>query len=249
MAEITTSQIGNGTTAYGADIVVNAIAYTAVDLAETNQSTANLINGESAGKLAAATARVGARFIQISTDYVFDGNKRTPYLTTDFTEPVTAYGKSKLRGEQLVASSGVDYAIMRTAWLYGQNGKCFPKTIARVLLEKGNVNVVDDQHGQPTWTRDVADQVIQIAALERMPRIVHAVSSGSATWADFAAQIAVSLGMDPETAISRVSTEDFPTAAKRPSWSVLENHIAGATPIGDWKVRWQEAAEKVLKID
>lgn len=230
----------------GADVVVNAVAYTAVDLAESNQEQATLINGEYAGKLASASAAIGARFIQISTDYVFDGNKSTPYLTTDLPNPVTAYGKSKLIGEQLVADSGADYAILRTAWLYGQNGKCFPKTIARILGERGQASVVSDQHGQPTWTLDLAEQVIQVAAMEQMPRLVHSVSSGSATWADFASEVALSIGMDPAEVICRVTSAEFPTLATRPAWSVLENAAPGVTPIADWRDRWREASEKVL---
>jgi dTDP-4-dehydrorhamnose reductase len=148
-------------------------------------------------------------------------------------------------GEQLVASSGADYSISRTSWLYSAGGKNFAKTIARYLEANGSVRVVNDQIGQPTWARDLAEQVIAVAQLEEMPRIVHAVSSGQASWADFACEIAKSLGLGVESVIE-VSSSEFKTAAKRPAFSVLDNSTFGIEPIGDWRERWAEAAPIVL---
>ena len=230
----------------GFDAVVNAIAFTAVDKAESEIYESNTVNGIYAGLLAQAAKIAGARFIHISTDYVFDGTASTPYKVDEQINPQTAYGKSKALGEQLVSESGADYSILRTAWLYGPNGRCFPKVMAELLRKNGNVRVVSDQFGQPTWTRDLAEMVLQVLQLEAMPRIVHAVSSGKATWADFAKEVALSIGLS-EDSIEEISSAEFPTPAKRPAWSVLNNSSDVLEPIGDWRLRWREAAPEVLR--
>jgi dTDP-4-dehydrorhamnose reductase len=224
----------------GFSIVINAVAYTAVDNAESELELANLINGDYAGKLAKAAQNVGARLMHISTDYVFDGSATSPYSTTAPTNPKSAYGSSKLLGEILVADSGVNYTIFRTAWLYGQNGRCFPKVMFEKALSKDRLKVVNDQFGQPTWTKDLAQQVVAFAELNGAPNIVHAVSSGQCTWFEFAKEI---LGDYP---IEPVSSSEFVTPAKRPSYSVLENSSSQITPIGDWRERWQIAKAEVL---
>jgi dTDP-4-dehydrorhamnose reductase len=227
------------------DVIVNAVGFTKVDEAESNSAEALKVNGEYAGKLAEVASAVGARFIHISTDYVFDGTGITPYKTSDPTNPQNSYGKSKVLGEQLISASGANYSILRAAWLYSAGGRNFAKTIASRLLVERSVRVVRHQIGQPTWTRDLADQVIAVAQLDQMPRIVHAVSSGQGSWADFAREIASSLGMAADSVIE-VSTSEFKTVAKRPSFSVLHNSINGLTQIGDWRERWTEAAPIVL---
>ncbi len=228
------------------DAVVNAVAFTAVDKAESEIYEANTVNGIYAGLLAQAAKIAGARFIHISTDYVFDGTANTPYKVDEQVNPQTSYGKSKALGEQLVTESGADYSILRTAWLYGANGRCFPKVMAELLKKNGTVRVVSDQFGQPTWTRDLAETVLQVLQLEAMPRIVHAVSSGKASWAEFAKEVALSIGLSAN-AIHEISSDEFPTAAKRPAWSVLDNSSDVLTPIGDWRERWREAAPEVLR--
>ena len=230
----------------GFDAVVNAIAFTAVDRAETEIYEANTVNGIYAGLLAQASKIAGARFVHISTDYVFDGLSNAPYKVDEPLNPQSSYGKSKALGEQLVTESGADYSILRTAWLYGANGRCFPKVMAELLEKTGSVRVVRDQHGQPTWTRDLADVVIQVLKLDQMPRIVHAVSSGQATWADFAKEVAKSKGM-AENSIEEISSAEYPTPAKRPAWSVLDNSSSVLAPIGDWRERWRVAAPEVLR--
>jgi dTDP-4-dehydrorhamnose reductase len=230
----------------GVDVIVNAIAYTAVDKAETNEPLATQVNADIAGKFARVARDVGARFIHISTDYVFDGTNSVPYEISDATNPQTAYGRSKLLGEQFVSQSGADYSILRTAWLYGEHGGCFPKSIAKALTANGSARVVDDQVGQPTWTRDLANQVLQVVSLQEMPKLVHAVASGSASWADFACQIAASIGMEGEQVITRITSSEYPTPASRPAWSVLNNKTPGLASIGDWKERWLVAADSVL---
>lgn len=230
----------------GFEAIVNAVAFTAVDRAETEIYEANTVNGIYAGTLAQAAKIAEARFIHISTDYVFDGLSSAPYKVDEQINPQTAYGKSKALGEQLVAESGADYAILRTAWLYGANGRCFPKVMTELLKKNGHVRVVNDQLGQPTWTRDLAEMVLRVLRLEEMPRVVHAVSSGKATWADFAKEVALSIGLSVDS-IDGISSNEFPTAAKRPAWSVLENASDVLVPIGDWRERWTVAAPSVLK--
>jgi dTDP-4-dehydrorhamnose reductase len=229
----------------GFDVIVNAAAYTAVDRAETEQDQAFFTNGYLAGLLAEAAKLTGARFIQISTDYVFDGSLNIPYRVSDQIDPRSVYGKSKALGEQLVEKSAADYSILRTAWLYGAGGRCFPKIMADLLEKNGSVRVVADQFGQPTWTKDLAEQVIQVANLASMQRIVHAVSSGVASWADFAREVANSLGMDVSV-VEEITTAEYPTAAQRPAWSVLDNSSDNLKIIGDWRERWREASATVL---
>jgi dTDP-4-dehydrorhamnose reductase len=230
----------------GFDVVVNAVAFTAVDRAEAEIYEANTVNAIYAGVLAQAAKITGAKFIHISTDYVFNGESDTPYKVNDQIDPQTSYGKSKALGEQLVAESGADYSIMRTAWLYGANGRCFPKVMAEILKKNGSVKVVDDQIGQPTWTRDLAEMILQVLQLRDMPRVVHATASGKTSWAGFAKEIAQSTGMSTDS-VEGISSAEFPTAAKRPAWSVLDNSSDVITPIGDWRERWRVAAPEVLK--
>jgi len=226
----------------GFDAVVNAVAYTAVDKAESESELANLVNGDCAGKLAGASKIVGAKFLHLSTDYVFDGNSDVPYATDAIPNPQGAYGRSKLLGEKLVEDSGSNYTIFRTAWLYGAHGRCFPKVMHEKALHGDPLRVVNDQFGQPTWTRDLAEQILSFAQLEKAPAIVHSVSSGNASWFDFATEVVGDYPIEP------VSSGEFVTAAKRPKYSVLDNSSDLVTPIADWKNRWLEAKEDVLGL-
>jgi dTDP-4-dehydrorhamnose reductase len=231
---------------HGFDAVINAVAFTAVDNAETEVYEANTVNGIYAGLLAQASKIAKSRFIHISTDYVFDGLSNLPYRVDAPINPQTEYGKSKALGEQLVAESGANYSILRTAWLYGANGRCFPTVMAELLRKNGSVSVVSDQIGQPTWTRDLAELVLQVLSLEEMPRIVHATASGKTSWAGFAKEIAETIGLSANS-VQEISSAHFPRPAKRPAWSVLDNSSEVLTPIGDWRERWQEAAPEVLR--
>ena len=230
------------------DVLVNCVGHTQVDQAESEQDQAHLVNGEYPRKLAASAKEVGARFIHISTDYVFDGTSTAPYKTTDTPNPQSVYGQSKHAGEIAVQESGADYQIFRTAWLYGANGDCFPKTVARVLHEKGQMNVVKDQVGQPTWTKDLAKLIIAHQGVDESlrPRMVHATASGSCSWYEFACEIAISLRYDPDQVIIPITTADYPTPAKRPAYSVLDNQNETGLVIGNWRDRWREAAPLVL---
>ena len=234
----------------GHEVILNCTAYTAVDAAETNEEQANHVNGALAEKLAQAAATIGAKFIHFSTDYVFDGNptNATPYSTQTARNPQNAYGRSKALGEALIEASGANYTIIRTAWLYGEHGKCFPKTIANLLESRGHLNIVADQHGQPTWTRDLVDYTLRFleSPLANSTTHLHGVASGQATWFDFAQEVAIAIGLDPTTTLSPVATAAFPTPAKRPAYSVLDNQNEGLTAIGDWRDRWHAAAATVL---
>ena len=224
------------------DAVVNAVAYTAVDKAESEIELANLVNGDYAGKLAQASKMVGAKFLHLSTDYVFDGNSESPYATDAIPNPQGAYGRSKLLGEKLVEESGANYTIFRTAWLYGAHGRCFPKVMHQKALQGDTLRVVNDQFGQPTWTKDLAEQILSYAELEKSPAIVHSVSSGRASWFDFATEIVGEYQIEP------VSSSEIVTAAKRPTYSVLDNSSSLVTPIADWKDRWLAAKGDVIGL-
>lgn len=234
------SQIGR------ADVIVNAVGFTAVDKAESEIHEANTVNGIYAGKLAEVAAILGAKFLHISTDYVFAGDSMTPYGVKAETCPLGAYGKSKELGEKLVAQSGANYTIFRTSWLYGAHGKNFAKTIAAKIVNKGTVKVVNDQVGSPTWTRDLAEVVYAHGVNDFNEKIVHAVASGSGSWLDFARDVASALPEGNNYILSPVSTEEFPTVARRPAFSVLDNSETKGPTIGDWHERWKVAAPEVI---
>ena len=232
----------------GADVVVNCAAYTAVDDAETHEGEAYAVNATGAGNLARAAADAGARLVQISTDYVFDGQATTPYDEDAPTAPRSAYGRTKAAGEEAVAAAGGDHLVVRTAWLYGAHGSCFPKTIARVALQRGALDVVDDQHGQPTWTVDVAEVVVRLVATGAPAGTYHATSSGQATWHEFAQAVVGAAGLDPGI-VAPTTSEAFVRPAPRPAYSVLGHRRlteVGIAPIRDWRERWAVAASQVL---
>jgi dTDP-4-dehydrorhamnose reductase len=224
------------------DVVVNAVAYTAVDKAEAEIERANLVNGDYAGKLALASKIVGAKFLHLSTDYVFEGDSEIPYTTDAIPNPQGAYGRSKLLGEKLVEESGANFIIFRTAWLYGAHGRCFPKVMHETASKGDPLRVVNDQFGQPTWTKDLAEQIISYAQLDSASSIVHCVSSGKTSWFDFATEIVGDYPIEP------VSSREFVTAARRPKYSVLENSSDLVAPIADWKERWLVAKNDVLGL-
>jgi dTDP-4-dehydrorhamnose reductase len=225
----------------GFDHLVNAVGYTAVDKAEAEPRLAKRVNGEYPEKLAIVSKNLGAKFYHISTDYVFDGLSTTPYETNHPRNPQGAYGRSKAIGEELVEESGADYIIFRTAWLYGAHGRCFPKVMHEKAAKGERLRVVNDQFGQPTWTKDLAAQIFAFSKLSTQPRIVHAVASGKASWFEFAKEVVGDYEVEP------VSTDEFVTAAKRPAFSVLDNSSQLVEPIGDWRDRWKIAKTEVLE--
>ena len=232
----------------GHHVVVNCAAWTAVDDAETHEPGAFDINAIGAARLARAAAHHGARLVQISTDYVFPGDASTPYAEPAPLGPRSAYGRTKAAGEWAVAAEGADHLIVRTAWLYGAGGHCFPKTIARIARERDHLDVVDDQIGQPTWTMDLADLVLRLIRAQAPSGIYHGTSTGETSWFEFARAVVGAAGLD-RTMIRRTTSESAPGAAPRPAYSALGHDAlrrAGVEPIGDWLGRWTTAAPHVL---
>ncbi len=232
----------------GHDVVVNCAAWTGVDDAETREADAFRLNAVAPSLLAAAARRNGARLVQVSTDYVFDGHASTPYAEDGAVAPRSAYGRTKAAGEWAALAGCPDGIVVRTAWLYGHNGNCFPRTIARLAAERGGLDVVDDQVGQPTWTKDVARVVLDLVAAEAPAGIYHATSQGTATWFGFARAVVAAAGLDPEI-VRPVTSEQFTRPAPRPAYSVLGHDRfadVGVAPVPDWAQRWEAAAAEVL---
>ncbi|GAA4953158.1 dTDP-4-dehydrorhamnose reductase [Nonomuraea thailandensis] len=216
--------------AYRPRAVLNCAAWTAVDDAETHEAEALAVNGDAARWLAEACDRIGARLVHVSTDYVFDGAAGPPYTEDAPTGPVNAYGRTKLAGERAVLELG--HYVVRTAWLYGAHGANFATTMIRLAGERPILDVVDDQHGQPTWTADLADYLVRLAQSDLPPGVYHGTSAGETTWCGFAREIFTLLGQDPER-VRPVPTSAFPRPARRPANSVLA-HTRGE-PIRHWR--------------
>ncbi|MDQ2624762.1 MAG: dTDP-4-dehydrorhamnose reductase [Actinomycetota bacterium] len=232
----------------GHDVVVNCAAWTAVDDAESHGDEARAINATGAQNVAAAAASCGARIVHFSTDYVFDGAATSPYAEDEPANPRSAYGRTKAEGESLVRAAAPDHLILRTAWLYGAHGQCFPRTIVRLARERGEVSVVADQIGQPTWTRDVAELVLRLVEREAAPGTHHATSAGAASWFEFAQAAVAAAGLDPAVVIP-TSSDAFVRPAPRPGYSVLGHarlDEQGIPAIGPWAERWAVAAPEVL---
>jgi len=202
------------------DVVINAAAYTAVDDAETHEDDALAINATGAENAARAAAAAGAKFVQLSTDYVFDGVADEPYREDAPPNPLGAYGRTKAEGERRVLEAHPDPYIVRTAWLYGDNGASFPRTMLRLASEHDTVSVVTDQVGQPTWTMDVARLIDSLLDSNAPSGIYHATNAESATWFVFAQELFRRAGLDPQRVLPTTSDE-FVRPAPRPAYSVL----------------------------
>jgi len=208
------------------DIVINAAAYTAVDQAEDEPDLALRLNAEAAGEAALAAREVGAAIIQLSTDYVFDGQASEPYAEDAATNPLSAYGRSKLAGEAAVRAANPDHMIVRTAWVFSPFGRNFVRTMVTAARERDMLNVVDDQHGCPTGALDLADAILAIA--ERWPlgsgQTYHLAGAGSASWFEVATEIMANcrrLGL-PAAQVRPIRAADWPTKADRPPFAVLD---------------------------
>ncbi|WP_027860217.1 dTDP-4-dehydrorhamnose reductase [Marmoricola sp. URHB0036] len=236
----------------GHDVVVNCAAWTDVDLAESHLAEAIAVNEVGAARLARLAHDAGALPVQVSTDYVFDGEARSPYDEDAPVRPRTVYGRTKAAGElslRMVAPER--HLVVRTAWLYGAHGSCFPRTIARLARERGTVDVVEDQVGQPTWTKDVADLVVRLVQADAPTGIWHATSGGETSWFGFAREVVAAAGLSPDIVRPTDSTA-FPRPAARPAYSVLGHDRLrehGIDPIGPWQDRWTVAASEVLGVD
>jgi dTDP-4-dehydrorhamnose reductase len=232
----------------GHDVVVNCAAWTAVDDAESQEAAAYAVNAVGAASVARAARRTGARVVHVSTDYVFDGAGTAPYREDAVPGPRSAYGRTKAAGEWAVRAEAPDHLVVRTAWLYGAGGPCFPKTIARVARERGGLDVVDDQVGQPTWTVDLADLVVRLVDAGAPAGTYHGTSSGMTSWHGFARAIVAAAGLEPDI-VRPTTSADFQRPAPRPAYSVLGHDAlvaAGVEPIGPWGRRWELAAGAVL---
>ncbi|MDQ6606941.1 MAG: dTDP-4-dehydrorhamnose reductase [Actinomycetota bacterium] len=211
------------------DAVINCAAYTDVDGAESDPASALRVNGDGAGILAAAAYALGAWTIHVSSDYVFDGSKATPYLEFDATGPASAYGRSKLAGERAVAQAAPDaHTIVRSAWLFGAGGPCFPKTILKLAGAREELSVVDDQVGCPTFTGHLAEALISLADGERIAGPVHVAGGGRCTWYEFAREIVGRAGAECE--VKPCTTAEFPRPAPRPANSSLITERGESVP-------------------
>ncbi len=235
----------NGFKSVKPTIVVNCAAWTNVDGAEDDPDTAKMINGDAVEKIAQVLSNYGTSFFHISTDYVFDGLSDLPYAEDAVPNPQTSYGYSKLAGERAILAHLPDSGfVIRTAWLYGSYGKNFAKTILKKLRDHEMIYVVNDQIGQPTHTFDLAEQIYAFAIGLTAPGIYHATNTGSATWFEFAQELANLSGADPDQ-IKSVSSSGFPQKAKRPKYSVLSQNKSEAIGIPRMQ-SWQSALTRAM---
>lgn len=232
------------------DILLNCAAYTAVDRAETEREQAFRINAEGPCQLARACRALGILPIHFSTDYVFDGTQRRPYVESDQTDPQGVYGESKLAGEQALAEECSEHLIFRLSWVYGNDGANFFKTMLRLAAERTKLRVVADQIGVPNYTADIADaigRVLQLSKMELVTRsgLYHLSASGAASWCEFARAIMAAAGLQDRVTVEAISTSEYPTAAKRPAYSVLDASRFSAT-FGGLMPAWQDALQHCI---
>lgn len=231
------------------DIVFNAAAYTAVDAAEKDSTTAELVNARSVGLLAEAVRRHGGRLVHVSTDFVFDGESNRPYAPGDKPNPINVYGQTKLDGELAVKHSGADAVIVRTAWVYAERGRNFVHTMLRLMREQDIVRVVTDQIGTPTYARNLAGALWTLSS-QPLSGIYHFTDAGVASWYDFAVAIqeeALAAGLlDKKATIVPIVTCDYPTPARRPQFSVLDKSATWAA-LGKTGQHWREALRDMFE--
>jgi dTDP-4-dehydrorhamnose reductase len=235
--------------------IVNPAAYTAVDKAESEPELAYAINRDAVRVLGEEAQRIGAGVIHFSTDYVFDGRGETAYVETDETGPVSVYGASKLAGERALAESGAAHAIFRTSWVFGGRGKNFLLTILKLAREREVLRVVGDQHGAPTWSRDLARMTAAVMGrfgvddLQELGGVYHAAGAGETTWCGFAAEgVRLMQEKEPGVALARIEaipTAEYPTPAKRPANSRLSCEKLGER-LGWRMMDWRESVGEVV---
>jgi len=232
-----------------ADWVINCAAYTQVDKAESDERQAFIVNRDSPEQLAGAVADYGGHLLQVSTDFIFDGVQRQPYLETDAPNPLGVYGRSKLEGEQAVQRVLPDAVVLRTAWVYGVHGHNFVKTMLRMAAAGKPLRVVNDQVGTPTWTTDIAAAITALVA-RGATGTFNFTNAGETSWHGFARAIldeGLQAGFDIKTeTVSPIPTIDYPTPATRPAYSVLNTEkirplLAGPIP------GWRESLKKMLQ--
>ncbi len=228
------------------DIIINAAAYTRVDDCETHEKEAFLVNGEGAGNLAIAAEKSGSLLVHYSTDYIFDGFKKEPYLEEDPPNPQSVYGKSKLSGENLIRRNCPDHLILRTSWLFGKNGANFVRTILNMAQQGSPLRVVTDQKGSPTYTKDLASHTLMMIEA-RCRSTYHLTNTGSCTWFELASRAVEWAGLR-SVPVAPVSTSEFKRPAPRPANSVLAN--ARLEREGFPLMRsWQAAVQEYIKAE
>ncbi|MGH3704450.1 MAG: dTDP-4-dehydrorhamnose reductase [Agromyces sp.] len=227
------------------DVIINAAAYTRVDDAETHEDAAYAVNATGARNLAAAAARSGARMVQLSTDYVFDGSAASPYREDAPLNPISAYGRTKAAGEAFVRDLLPDRGlVVRTAWLYGANGPNFARTMLSLAASRPTWAVVDDQQGQPTWTGDLARKIVELIDSDVPAGTYHGTNAGQTTWFEFARAVLETVGEDPER-ITATDSSAFVRPAPRPAYSVLGHEAwaaVGIEPMRSWRTALEDAA-------
>mgnify|MGYP004505327869 CR=1 FL=1 len=235
------------------DLIISAAAYTAVDKAEDEADLAMIVNGEAPGVLACAAAKIGARIIHLSTDYVFSGSSPNAYVEKDPVGPIGAYGKTKLAGEEAVRASGASCAILRTAWVYSPFGNNFVRTMLRLAADRDEVRVVADQFGCPTSALDIADAVFAAAA-NWQEGVFHLAGTGETNWADFARAIFAESGAQggPTAIVTDIVTSAYPTRATRPSNSRLDSSLFTRTfgyRMPEWQASLPTVVDRLLAND
>jgi dTDP-4-dehydrorhamnose reductase len=219
------------------DVVVNCAAWTAVDDAEEKELAALAINGDGPKNVAIVCKEIGAKLVHISTDYVFSGDSTSPYSEDALVGPKSAYGRTKLAGEIAIRETlPLDHYIVRTAWLYGEHGPNFIKTMLNLEKVKETISVVDDQIGQPTWTKDLVSQIIEMVDAKVPGGTYHGTSSGQTSWFGLTQRIYELIESDPNRVLP-TTTDAFPRPAPRPAYSVLGHEkwaAVGLTPIRNW---------------
>lgn len=226
------------------EVVVNAAAYTAVDRAESEPEAAMRINGTAPGVFAAEAGRLGALLVHYSTDYVFDGTKATPYVEEDPTHPLNVYGRSKLEGERAIHASGCRHVVLRTSWIYSARGSNFLRTILRRAREQSELRVVNDQIGAPTSAAAIARATALILGRRGPEGVFHASASGQTSWHGFAEAIVARAGLSAR--VVGIRSEDYPSAARRPCNSLLDNaklRTLFGIVLDDWQQQLREVMD------
>lgn len=242
------------------DIIVNAAAYTAVDKAESDAELASAVNAVAPAVLAEEAKQLGSVLVHYSTDYVFDGSKTSPYTEDDVPNPQNVYGKTKLAGEQAIRASGCRHLILRTSWVYGVHGGNFVKTVLRLAKERGELRIVADQFGAPTWARDLAQATLTALECwqkkdwdEQLGGLYHLTAGGRTSWHEYAEEI-VRLARVYDAALAAkqlvikpIATHEYPVPAKRPANSVLANDKINAA-FGIRLPEWQDSLAESLNL-
>lgn len=227
---------------YKPDAIINCAAYTNVDGCERDSDAAFKVNAIGPRNLSVASEKYGVKLVHVSTDYVFNGEGTVPFREYDVPHPVSVYGKTKLLGEKYVRENCSHYFIIRTAWLYGEWGKNFVYTIMRIAKEKGHVDVVNDQRGNPTYAEDLAHHILKLVLSDEYG-IYHCTGTGECSWYDFACKIVEYSGIDAD--VSPITSVDLNRSAKRPAYSSLDNMMLRVT-VGDEMRPWEEALKSFM---